>query len=39
MTYIPNNIPDGNYLLNIQIAPFYADAAPSNPVLIPVKKK
>lgn len=31
--YVPNNIPDGKYFLNIQVAPFENDAAPSRPVL------
>ena len=33
MVYVPNSVPDGNYLLNLQIAPFQSDAAPSRPVL------
>ncbi len=33
LTYVPNEIEDGEYLLNLQIAPFEADAAPSRPVL------
>ncbi|MEY3443986.1 MAG: hypothetical protein RLZZ519_2267 [Bacteroidota bacterium] len=33
MIYAPAQIPDGKYLLNLQIAPFMADAAPSRPVL------
>jgi arylformamidase len=31
---VPNKIQDGIYLLNLQIAPFAADAAPSRPVLL-----
>lgn len=31
--YVPNTIADGTYLLNIQMAPFENDAAPSRPVL------
>lgn len=31
--YVPSEIEDGNYLLNLQIAPFVADAAPSRPIL------
>lgn len=31
--YIPNEVPDGEYLLNLQIAPFASDAAPSRPLL------
>ena len=33
MIYVGDEIPDGIYLLNLQIAPFMADAAPSRPVL------
>jgi kynurenine formamidase len=37
LAFIPNAIPDGAYLLNIQIAPFAADAAPSRPILMPLR--
>jgi arylformamidase len=33
LIYVPNEIEDGEYLLNLQIAPFEADAAPSRPLL------
>ncbi len=33
MLFIPNSIPDGIYLLNIQIASFELDASPSKPIL------
>ncbi len=33
LIYVPNEIKDGNYLLNLQIAPFMADASPSRPIL------
>ena len=33
LIYVPDEIADGEYLLNLQIAPFEADAAPSRPVL------
>jgi arylformamidase len=33
MIYIPNDVPDGRYLLTIQIPPFVSDAAPSRPIL------
>ncbi|WP_081209129.1 cyclase family protein [Salegentibacter sediminis] len=33
LIYVPNSIPDGEYLLNLQIASFENDAAPSKPVL------
>jgi kynurenine formamidase len=35
MAYIEEAIPDGSYLLNLQVAPFMADAAPSRPILYP----
>ena len=31
--YVPNTIEDGEYLLNLMIAPFENDATPSKPVL------
>lgn len=31
--YVPNAVPDGQYLLNLQIAPFENDASPSKPIL------
>lgn len=36
LAYIANEIPDGRYLLNLQVAPFVADAAPSRPILLPL---
>jgi len=36
LAYLDDSIPDGIYLLNLQIAPFAADAAPSRPVLYPL---
>ncbi|HEY4003164.1 MAG TPA: cyclase family protein [Candidatus Xenobia bacterium] len=33
LAYVPSNIPDGPYLLNLQAAPFMLDAAPSRPLL------
>jgi kynurenine formamidase len=33
MIFVPNEIPDGNYMLNIQIASFENDASPSKPIL------
>ncbi|MDH3529129.1 MAG: cyclase family protein [Acidobacteriota bacterium] len=33
LIYVPDEIKDGRYILNLQIAPFEADAAPSRPVL------
>lgn len=33
MAYVDASIPDGRYLLNLQVAPFASDAAPSRPIL------
>ena len=35
---VPNEIADGEYLLNLQIAPFESDAAPSRPILFAVSE-
>ncbi|RDY57868.1 cyclase family protein [Flagellimonas nanhaiensis] len=31
--YVPNDVEDGTYFLNLQVAPFENDASPSRPVL------
>lgn len=36
LAFIPDEASDGLYLLNLQIAPFGSDAAPSRPVLFPI---
>ena len=36
LAYIDESIPDGLFLLNLQVAPFEADAAPSRPLLLPL---
>lgn len=33
MIFVPDSVPDGSYLLNLQIASFENDASPSKPVL------
>lgn len=33
LIYVPNEVKDGEYLLNLQVAPFEHDAAPSRPVI------
>jgi hypothetical protein len=38
LIYVPNDIADGEYLLNLQIAPFATDAAPSRPLLFRIAK-
>ena len=37
LVYIGEEVKDGNYILNLQVAPFQSDAAPSRPVLFEVK--
>jgi len=34
LIYVRNEVADGEYLLNLQIAPFESDAAPSRPMLL-----
>ena len=36
LIYVPNEVDDGTYLLNLQIAPFENDASPSKPVIYKV---
>ena len=38
MIYVPNDVEDGEYILNLQLAPFAADAAPSRPLLFRLSK-
>lgn len=38
MTFVPNEIPDGSYILNIQIASFENDASPSKPILFEIEE-
>jgi kynurenine formamidase len=37
MVFVPNEAPDGIYLLNLQLASFESDASPSKPVLYALK--
>ncbi len=39
LIYVPDQIIDGTYLLNLQIAPFVNDASPSRPVLYALNNK
>lgn len=39
LIFVPDYIPDGNYLLNLQIAPFVSDAAPSRPVIFSMMER
>jgi arylformamidase len=34
LIYVPNEVPDGEYMLNLQIAPFESDCSPSRPLLV-----
>ncbi len=36
LIFVPESVNDGKYLLNLQIAPFEADASPSRPVLFEI---
>jgi arylformamidase len=36
LCFIDDSIADGWYLLNLQVAPFMADAAPSRPIIYPI---
>ncbi len=36
LIFVPNEIADGNYLLNLQIAPFASDASPGRPILFSI---
>lgn len=38
MVYIPDEVEDGEYMLNLQTAPFVNDATPSRPVLFPLHR-
>lgn len=38
LIYVPDSVKDGRYLLNLQIAPFACDAAPSRPRLYKIKE-
>jgi kynurenine formamidase len=38
LIYVPDGVKDGRYLLNLQVAAFEGDAAPSRPILYGVKK-
>ncbi|MHB2021206.1 MAG: cyclase family protein [Candidatus Xenobia bacterium] len=37
LAYIPDEVPDGLYLLDLQVAPLRLDAAPSRPILYPLE--
>ncbi len=37
LVYVPDTIEDGIYVIDLQIAPFRSDAAPSRPILYPIQ--
>ena len=37
LIYVSNEVADGEYMLNLQIAPFESDASPSRPLLFKMK--
>lgn len=37
LIYVPNDVADGNYILEIQLAAFHNDASPSRPVLYKIE--
>ncbi len=39
LIYVPDNVKDGNYILNIQIISLENDASPSKPILYEIKSK
>ena len=39
LIFVPNEVKDGTYILNIQIASFENDASPSKPVLYKIQKE
>jgi len=39
LVYVPNDVRDGSYILNLQIAPFASDASPSRPILFLVNSE
>ncbi len=38
LIFVPENAEDGTYLLNLQVASFVSDAAPSRPLLYPLRE-
>ncbi|MCH8903454.1 MAG: cyclase family protein [Bacteroidetes bacterium] len=39
LIYVPDSVPDGQYILNLMIGSIYSDASPSKPVLYKIFKK
>ena len=38
MIFAPNSIPDGSYILNLQLPAFASDASPSRPIIYPIEE-
>jgi hypothetical protein len=38
LIYVRNEVEDGKYILELQVAPFKNDAAPSRPILYKIEK-
>ncbi|MGE3467674.1 MAG: cyclase family protein [Pyrinomonadaceae bacterium] len=38
LIFVPSHVTDGEYLLNLQIAPFVADSSPSRPLLFKIER-
>lgn len=38
LVYVPDSLRDGEYLVNLQVASFNTDAAPSRPILFPIQE-
>jgi kynurenine formamidase len=39
LIFVPDNVIDGNYILNLQISPFESEASPSRPILFKIIKQ
>ncbi|MCE3295504.1 MAG: metal-dependent hydrolase [Crocinitomicaceae bacterium] len=39
LVFVPDSVPDGDYILNLQTAPFENDASPSRPLLFAIQHK
>jgi kynurenine formamidase len=39
MIYVENDIPDGEYWLQLELSPIHSDATPSRPILYPMETK
>lgn len=38
LAFFPKNLREGEYFINLQLAPLHSDASPSRPLLFPLKK-